>query len=559
MSAPLRRTPSDRIPAPAGAAAGAPHPPPLPPLAGVRYNDWPSVRLPDPATFAPARAVSVIVPTYRAPEPLALTLAGLERQDYPRTLLEVVVVDDGSDPPVEPPAGTSLDLRVVRQPRRGFGLARARNSGARAASHDILVFLDGDVIAEAGLIRAHARWHHAVGDALTQGFCAFVGAHGLRADTVRNHHRALATLFEGLDVDAPWIERHMARTGDLTSRHADLFRAVTGHNLAISRALFEEAGGFDESFDRYGGEDTELGYRVQARGGLLVPVRAAFAWHQGRWLDGRDAKRRHMALQADRLADRIPDPGFRPASPAARHAVPRHVVTVAGGPIEGIVRTAGALLAPPGGDLALLIDADRRRDRVRLARRYEDDPRVRVDARASSIEAFPAAPLHVRVPAGAVIGPDVLNRLEAALGDAVAARATLDRRGREITITRGWALHRARRAGGAAADYGDARSLPARALRPARPAGPGARSRTGPTVHPPGTAAAAMARVRAEARHVHDVRSAWRFVRWLLLGLRWRLRLGRGLSPSPAPRRPPGGRDGAAATPGRTREGTDGR
>ena len=65
----------------------------------------------------------------------------------------------------------------MRQTRRGFGLARARNAGAKAAAaHDILVFLDGDVIAEAGLIRAHARWHHAVGDALTQGFCAYVSA-----------------------------------------------------------------------------------------------------------------------------------------------------------------------------------------------------------------------------------------------------------------------------------------------------------------------------------------------------------------------------------------------
>ena len=56
-------------------------------------------------------------------------------------------------------------FKAVRQERRGFGLARARNAGAQAAAHDILVFLDGDVIPEAGLVAAHARWHHAVSDA----------------------------------------------------------------------------------------------------------------------------------------------------------------------------------------------------------------------------------------------------------------------------------------------------------------------------------------------------------------------------------------------------------
>ena len=43
-----------------------------------------------------------------------------------------------------------LNVTVVHQDNMGFGLARARSNGARAAAHDILVFLDGDMIAEAG-------------------------------------------------------------------------------------------------------------------------------------------------------------------------------------------------------------------------------------------------------------------------------------------------------------------------------------------------------------------------------------------------------------------------
>ena len=299
------------VEAPVREAASAARPGP----AAVRGNDWRGVAAPAAGAFRPALPVSVVVPCFEAPEALALTLTGLEGQDYPRALFEVIVVDDGSSPPLRVPASTALAVRTVRQERRGFGLARARNAGARAASHDILVFLDGDVIAEAGLLAAHARWHHAVSDALTLGFCACVSAGGIDAAAVRDRPGSLAALFAGRPFDGPWLERHMARTADLTSGRDDAFRAVTGHNLGVSRAFFEEVGGFDESFARYGGEDTEFGYRAQMRGGLLVPARDAFGWHQGRWAEGRAGKEREQELQGGKLANLVADPGFRPAAP----------------------------------------------------------------------------------------------------------------------------------------------------------------------------------------------------------------------------------------------------
>ena len=143
-------------------------------------------------------------------------------------LIEVIVVDRGSRTPLEPPS-TPLGLKVVYQEDRGFGLARARNNGANAATHDILVFRDGDMIADSGLLGAHARWHHVVSDIVTMGFRAYV------------------------PVD-------------------DLDKHTTPTTL----------GGCDESFTRYGGEDTEFAYRAYIKGTLLVPVRDTFAWHQGR-------------------------------------------------------------------------------------------------------------------------------------------------------------------------------------------------------------------------------------------------------------------------------------
>ena len=411
---------------------------PGPRPAAIRHNDWRQVELPDPGAFAAALPVSVIVPCFEAP------------------------------------------VTVVRQERRGFGLARARNTGVAAAAHDILVFLDSDVIPEAGVVAAHARWHHALSDALTLGFCACVSVAGIDAAAVRAHRGPLGDLFAGRPADPPWLERHMARTGDLTSRHGDLFRAVTGQNFGISLALYEEVGGFDESFIRYGGEDTEFAWRAQVRGAVLVPERGAFGWHQGRWAEGREGKARDLALQADTLAGLIAEPGFRPAG-GGRFAVPRHVVTLDAGrdAVDRVIDAAHTLLADPADDVGLCLEVPPRRGgdpaRQRLEQAFGEETRARIVPTGAALEAFPAAPLHLALPARAVTGPGLPARLAAALGDAASARAVLED-GTEVSIARAWVLHRVRRAGGSAADYGEVRRLPARVLRGG---GGGARRRAG--------------------------------------------------------------------------------
>ncbi len=79
----------------------------IPKPASVRYNDWRQVDVPAPEAFTPTLPVSVIIPYYQTPaETLARTLAALEGQTYPRHLFDVVIVDDGSKPPLEPPRST---------------------------------------------------------------------------------------------------------------------------------------------------------------------------------------------------------------------------------------------------------------------------------------------------------------------------------------------------------------------------------------------------------------------------------------------------------------------
>ena len=91
---------------------------------------------------------------------------------------------------------------------------------------------------------------------------------------------------------------------------------------------------------------------------------------------------------------------------------------------------------------------------------------MRVAPSGAALDEFPSSPFHVALPARAFAGNPV-HRLRAGLGDAVAASAILPD-GARVSITRAWALHRARRTGKRPADFGEVRTIPARVLQ--RPA-----------------------------------------------------------------------------------------
>ncbi len=455
-----------------GRQRGGPHP------QLVRYNDWRRVEVPSPGVFVPELPVSVVVPYYAQPEELARTLAALERQTYPRELFEVVVVDDGSPAPLARPRSTPLDVRVVRQEGLGFGLARARNTGARAAAHDILLFLDADLLPEAGWLVAHARWHHAVPDAVTLGPHAHVRMDGVDAGAIRARPGTLRKLFAGRREDRPghrWAERFLGTTDDLTTKADDLFLLVMGGNLGIRRGFYELVGGYDESFTRWGGEDTEFGYRSYTRGGLLVPVRAALAWHQGSWHDGRAEKERSRALQRAKLAHLIAHPVFRGGTAGRIFRVPRYVVTMRAEelPEERLLEAVERVLSGPTHDLVVRVELPgEHAGRAWLERHLGPDPRVRVVPSRPALEEFPASPFHVTLPAGRPLHADVVRRLRAGLGKAVVGGSELPD-GSRASIVRAWALHRALRTPWEAPDFGGVVTIPPRKLREA--SGPFAR------------------------------------------------------------------------------------
>ena len=490
----------------------------------ARYNDWRRIALPPTDAFVPTMPVSVVIPCHRTPPAkLEMTLAALEGQTYPPALVEALIVDDGSDPPLQPPPTTLRNVRIERQERRGFGLARARNAGARAASGDVLLFLDDDMLVEANWVAAHARWHHAVSDVLTMGLRAHAPVDGLDAERVRRRTGPIRDFFIGKPVDPPILPDFL-RSGGLMSKADNLFWGVKGWGFGVSKAFYESLGGMDESFTRWGMEDMEFGYRAYTMGALLAPVEGAFAWHQGRWSENREAKDRDNLIQREKAAQLIAHRWFRSNRPGRIHQTPQFVVTLqtGGATAERVIEVVADILADRVFDLVVRVeesgDAADNETSERLRNEFGADPRARLGAAGAALDEFPTASFHVSLPANAAFAPNVVHRMRRRLGTAAALAAPLPN-GREASITRTWALHRARRAGGSPADYGDALSVSPAQLKigGAPDANRRAPPRTDPVDYP-----TAWNRLRDRARDVRSGSEALTLLRGAVRGAQWR-------------------------------------
>ncbi len=209
--------------------------------------------------------ISVIIPTHNRREELAKTLDHLLAQSLPRSAFEVIIVDDGSSPPVTVPH----PLQLVRL--EGAERSAARNAGVQASRGELLVFIDDDITVASDFLPSHLEAHREWPDAL------LVGA-------IRLPEQAGRTPFgrfrQKLEDDGVPIERGLTSLPNL----------CTAANMAITRTRFNELGGFDPLIAS--GEDQDLALRHTSSGGRIAFIPEARVIHRDNAVDLRAYCRR---------------------------------------------------------------------------------------------------------------------------------------------------------------------------------------------------------------------------------------------------------------------------
>jgi glycosyltransferase involved in cell wall biosynthesis len=120
-------------------------------------------------------AVSVVMPTFNCSDKLASVLDCLLASDHEGLdEIEVVVVDDGS----RIPARSIVLSRKVSSPftlacvyQANAGPAAARNKGYRNTQHNIVLFIDDDILVPPSLVKQHVRAHELHPGAVIFGHC----------------------------------------------------------------------------------------------------------------------------------------------------------------------------------------------------------------------------------------------------------------------------------------------------------------------------------------------------------------------------------------------------
>lgn len=231
---------------------------------------------------------TVIVPTYNRSGLLRLTLDSLARQTLGLGRFEVIVADDGSsDDTAEVVEGYAdrLDVSYYFQPDEGYRAAAARNIGIRHARASVCVFVDSGVILHSGALDAYVRAHKNADQPVA--VCGYVYCFNEGNEDAEEILAALdyddpdATMAD-LREQGKWLdirEEFYAKYGDDFADLPAPWLVYWTCNVSAETASLEAAGLFDEAFDRWGGEDLDLSYRLHRRGVRFELCRAASAIH----------------------------------------------------------------------------------------------------------------------------------------------------------------------------------------------------------------------------------------------------------------------------------------
>jgi len=211
-------------------------------------------------------STSLVIATYNWPQALELCLLSvLKQKQLPG---EIVIADDGSRQDTRALVDQfrprfSIPVQHIWHPDEGFKLAQIRNKANAAAKGDYLVQVDGDLILHPHFVKDHV-------DAAKQGH--FIGGSRVILSKELSEKN-----FSEKNIDVTLFQKgvsnhfngiHSSLFGNILSSLISTQNAfnIRGCNMSYWRKDFLAVNGYNELYNGWGREDTDLVFRFYHSG-----------------------------------------------------------------------------------------------------------------------------------------------------------------------------------------------------------------------------------------------------------------------------------------------------
>jgi cellulose synthase/poly-beta-1,6-N-acetylglucosamine synthase-like glycosyltransferase len=237
-------------------------------------------------------SVTVIVPVRNGEQTIQPLLESLQKLDYDRNKIEVIVVDGNSTDKTREIV-KQYPVKLIIENRKGLNLAR--NVGIQHSNGEIVAFTDADCIVP-------PNWITKIVENFKDPKVSCVGGSAKALDS---------------DFVSQYADNSIVRLMPFFTKREALesvkpfFRHPAGCNMAYRRKIAEEVGYFDENI-QYGFDEVEFADRICKAGYKMVLDPKISVWHKHRSTLGEFLKQNFqygkgsgLVLKKNRLKDAV--------------------------------------------------------------------------------------------------------------------------------------------------------------------------------------------------------------------------------------------------------------
>lgn len=181
---------------------------------------------------------------------------------------QILVLDNGSPEPLDADFAARFPDVEFLHSDTNLGFGKACNTAARKALHPYLFFVNPDTLVSRNTFRSTLEFTLTKPDAGLVGCRILNGDGSIQWACRRSFPSPMAAVYKTLGLAALFPNSKRFGAYNLTYLDPDqeaVVDAISGSFFCVSRALYEQIGGFDEAFFMYG-EDLDICLRSQQAG-----------------------------------------------------------------------------------------------------------------------------------------------------------------------------------------------------------------------------------------------------------------------------------------------------